>query len=90
MGQLGQQVLELANAVEVTYVSGYGTAGTDVPNPLIVGMKEHIAYLYEHRGDAEPNLATVPIIAKQLYQPYRVLNFSNDPFANSEVTNANR
>lgn len=75
--------LRVANAVEITYVSGYGSAGSDVPSPLIVGMKEHIAYLYEHRGDAEPNLASVPIIAKQLYQPYRILSFSNDPFANS-------
>ena len=75
--------LRVANAVEITYVGGYGSSANNVPSPIKVGMREHITYLYEHRGDVEPNLANFPLIAKQLYQPYRVLSFSNNPFSNS-------
>lgn len=75
--------LRVANAVEITYVGGYGAVASNVPSPILVGLREHITYLYEHRGDVEPNLANFPVIAKQLYQPYRVLSFSSDPFSNS-------
>jgi hypothetical protein len=75
--------LRVANAIEITYVAGYGSATSDVPQAIKVGMREHITYLYEHRGEVEPNLANFPILAKQLYQPYRVLSFSNNPFSNS-------
>ena len=81
-GEVWPSSLRVANAVEVTYVCGYGLA-SDVPSPLVVGMKEHITYMYEHRGDVEPNLANFPLICKQLYQPYRVLSFSSNPFGKS-------
>ena len=82
-GETWPTSLRVANAVEITYVGGYGSATSDVPQSIKVGMREHITYLYEHRGEVEPNLANFPILAKQLYQPYRVLSFSNNPFSNS-------
>ncbi len=82
-GETWATSLRVANAVEITYIGGYGSATSDVPQAIKVGMREHITYLYEHRGEVEPNLANFPIIAKQLYQPYRVLSFSNNPFSNS-------
>tara|TARA_R100001440_G_scaffold75315_1_gene102244 strand:+ start:1377 stop:2039 length:663 start_codon:yes stop_codon:yes gene_type:complete len=75
--------LRVANGIEVTYVAGYGTAASDIPSAIKVGMREHVTYLYEHRGDYEQGLNTFPILAKQLYQPYRVLSFSTDPFSNA-------
>ena len=75
--------LRTANGVEITYVAGYGTAASDIPSAIKVGLREHVTYLYEHRGEVEANLKNFPLIAKQLYQPYRVLSFSNNPFSNS-------
>ena len=67
--------LRVANGIEITYVAGYGSSGSDVPHAIKVGMREHVTYLYEHRGDYEQGLNTFPMLAKQLYQPYRVLSF---------------
>ena len=75
--------LRVANAIEITYVAGYGSATGDIPNAIKVGIREHITYMYEHRGDYEQGLNSFPLIAKQLYKPYRVLNFSSDPFSNA-------
>ena len=75
--------LRVANGVEITYVGGYGSSSSAIPSPIKLVMREHITFLYEHRGDVEPNLANFPLIAKQLYQPFRVLSFSNNPFSNA-------
>ncbi|HAI39119.1 MAG TPA: hypothetical protein DCM40_13865 [Maribacter sp.] len=75
--------LRVANGIEITYVAGYGSSASDVPNAIKVGMREHVTYLYEHRGDYEQGLNTFPMLAKQLYQPYRVLSFSKDAFSNA-------
>lgn len=75
--------LRVANGIEITYVAGYGSSASDIPQAIKVGMREHVTYLYEHRGDYEQGLNTFPMIAKQLYQPYRVLSFSKDPFSNA-------
>jgi uncharacterized phiE125 gp8 family phage protein len=80
-GETFPTALRVANAVEIQYVAGYGAASA-VPEALIVGMKEHITYLYENRGDAMNNALTMPVIAKQLYQPYRILSFTNNPYSN--------
>jgi uncharacterized phiE125 gp8 family phage protein len=40
------------NAVEVEFVAGYGTKGTDVPAQLREGMKRYVAELYERREEA--------------------------------------
>ena len=82
-GETWPTSLRVANAVEITYVAGYGAAASSVPSALKVGIREHVTYLYEHRGEVEANLKNFPLICKQLYQPYRVLSFSNNPFSNS-------
>tara|TARA_Y100000114_G_scaffold61189_1_gene56168 strand:- start:3450 stop:4112 length:663 start_codon:yes stop_codon:yes gene_type:complete len=82
-GETWPTSLRTANGVEVTYVGGYGATASSVPSPIKVGMRQHITYLYEHRGDVEQNLGNFPILAKQLYQPFRVLNFTNNPFSNA-------
>jgi len=82
-GETWNTGLRTANAVEITYVAGYGSSASDVPDPIKQGMRQHITYLFEHRGDVEPNLANFPMLAKQMYQPYRVLSFTNNPFSNA-------
>jgi len=39
------------NAVDVTYIAGYGNANTDVPAPLRRAVRNMVAYVYAHRGD---------------------------------------
>ncbi len=60
------------NAVTIRYMAGYGTAGTDVPESLRLGIKVLAAHLYEHRGDAEPaGLAEMPKAAEHIMFPWR-------------------
>jgi uncharacterized phiE125 gp8 family phage protein len=39
------------NAIEIIYISGYGSSASDVPAPLKRAVKQLAAYLYAHRGD---------------------------------------
>ena len=74
-GETWPTALRVANAIEVVYVSGYGNAASDVPAPLKIGMMQHIAYMYDQRGDMKDYLQarTLPPSVANLYQTYRVL-----------------
>jgi len=53
---------------EIIYVAGYGDAGTDVPDPVLVAMKLWATLIYENRIPiAEP-----PVIAKSMLDYYRM------------------
>lgn len=75
-GETWPTALRVANAVEVVYVAGYGDAATDVPAPLKLGMMQHIAYLYDQRGDMKDYLQTrsMPPAVQNLYMPYKILD----------------
>lgn len=45
------QHVEAANAIQITYVSGYGNDSGSVPAPLRLAVLQMAAYLYTHRGD---------------------------------------
>ena len=49
-------------------MAGYTSAFT-IPEPIRIGMLQHIAYLYEHRGDMYEATGS-PSIMKSLYAPY--------------------
>lgn len=63
--------LRVANAIEVQYVAGY-TSQFGVPEPLRLGILQHIAYLYEHRGDMYDAKLSYPPMLRSLYAPYVV------------------
>ena len=63
--------LRVANAIEVQYVTGY-TSAYNVPEPIRLGILQHIAYLYEHRGDMYDAKFPYPPMLKTLYAPYVV------------------
>lgn len=67
-GETFPSALRVANAIEVVYVAGYTTAYT-VPEPIRLGMLQHIAYMYEHRGDMY-EAQGAPTLMKSLYAPY--------------------
>ena len=75
--------LRVANAFELQYVAGYGgrtSVPTDIKNACLI----YAGYLFEHRGDRgfvglDYN-QSVPYIATQLLQPYRIKSLSQNPF----------
>ena len=75
-GETWPTALRVANAIEVVYVAGYGDAASDVPAPLKLGMMQHIAYLYDQRGDMKDYLQTraMPPAVQNLYMPFRILS----------------
>lgn len=88
-GETWPTALRVANAIEVTYVSGYGVNRSDVPEALIQGILQTIAYYYENRGDVydrPQNFA--PKTLKFLLDPYKVMSFSTNPFVNNATSYA--
>ena len=67
-GETFPTALRVANAIEVVYVAGY-TSAYAVPEPIRMGMLQHIAYMYEHRGDMY-EAQGAPTLMKSLYAPY--------------------
>jgi hypothetical protein len=67
-GETVPTALRVANAIEVIYVAGYTSAFT-IPEPIRLGMLQHIAYMYEHRGDMY-EAQGAPSLMKSLYAPY--------------------
>jgi hypothetical protein len=71
-GQTWPTGLRHQKNIEVTFIAGYGDAGSDVPESIILAMKQWVAYLYEHRGDEETS-DVVPIAIRMLLDPYRIV-----------------
>ena len=67
-GETFPTALRVANAIEVIYVAGY-TSAFAIPEPIRLGMLQHIAYMYEHRGDMY-EAQGAPSLMKSLYAPY--------------------
>jgi len=53
---------------QVIYVAGYGTAGSDVPDPILEAMKVWATLIYENRIP----IAKPPSIAKSILDYYRI------------------
>lgn len=68
---------DVNKAVSVTYVAGYGAAGSSVPAPIRQAMLILIAHAFEYR---EPvivgqTIAEVPMSVDMLLNPYRLRSF---------------
>lgn len=71
-------------SVKITFTVGYGDDSTDVPESLRIGMLQHIAALYENRGDCGENRVSgstsgsvqklLPVDAQLIYGIYRIRN----------------
>lgn len=68
-GETFPTALRVANAIKVVFVAGY-TSAYAIPEPIKLGMLQHIAYLYEHRGDMYEAKAPIPPTVKTMYSPY--------------------
>ena len=60
------------NAIEITYVAGYGNAATDVPASLRRAVLEMAAYMYSHRGDCTQEEGYRKSGAHSILNTYRV------------------
>ena len=68
-GETFPTALRVANAIEVEYVSGYSSQ-YNIPEPIKLGIMQHIAFLYEHRGDMYNASQPYPPMLRSLYAPY--------------------
>lgn len=58
-------------SIEIKFVAGYGTA-SDVPAALKLTMLQHLAFLYENKGNC--GFEETPPLILSGYRDYRVLN----------------
>ena len=70
-GETFPTALRVANAIKIVYVTGYTNAFA-VPEPIRMGILQHIAFLYEHRGDMYEPSSPLPPALRSLYSPYVV------------------
>jgi hypothetical protein len=73
-GETWPNALRVANAIEVQFKAGYANAG-QIPHALKMGMLQHIAYLYDQRGDMKDadQASRLPPMVALMYQPYKLI-----------------
>ena len=76
-GETWDNLLRVANAIEVTYVAGYGTAASDVPQPLKTAITSLAVHYFENpepllKGESATRVSGV---IESLLRPYRVSRF---------------
>ena len=69
-------------AVKITFKSGYGNTLSNVPDSLREGLLQHIAAMYENRGDCGDSRVSggtismaqkfLPVDAQLIYGMYRI------------------
>lgn len=65
---------DVAYPLKLTFTAGYG-AEAAVPDQIKDALLEHVAFLYENRGDTEPESKKgIPAEVKALYSDFRILN----------------
>ncbi|MDE2030529.1 MAG: phage head-tail connector protein [Alphaproteobacteria bacterium] len=84
MGAVWPVPLRLTNGIVIDYVSGYGSDGTSVPEPIKTAIRQLVAHWYEYRGEAATAPTSrsgstiirpavpVPLVIQALLDPYRI------------------
>lgn len=63
--------LRPTNAIEVTYIAGYGAAASSVPAPLVRAVRNMAAHIYANRGDCTAGDAYQASGAAAVCEKYR-------------------
>ena len=76
-GETWDDMLRVANAIEITYVAGYGSAASSVPSPIKQGIIVMASHFFENpdmviKGE---NVSTIPTLVNALWKPYRNSRF---------------
>lgn len=61
-------------AIKITFKTGFGASGSDIPDDIILGIKAHVAFLYENRGDCPSD--KVPMTSAIFYNAYKVIDIN--------------
>ena len=70
--------LRVANAFQIRFDAGYGTAPKDVPEAIKHGVSLYVSHLYENRElFLEQRQIPVPMTLEAFLRPYRVLSKTN-------------
>lgn len=76
-------------AIQIIFMAGYGTTPDSVPIDLRLALMQHIAQLYENRGDCSSGdnsssacdcAGNLPSSAKMIYNQYRIRNITTTPY----------
>jgi uncharacterized phiE125 gp8 family phage protein len=72
-------------AIKILFNAGYGTTSSSIPYNLQLGMLQHIAQLYENRGDCSSTGGSdcgsnIPSAAKLIYDEYRIRDISTEVY----------
>ena len=61
------------NKIEIIYSAGYGATSDSVPASIRLGIMQHVAWMYEHRGDENVGDGMRKSGASGRYDQYKVL-----------------
>lgn len=59
-------------AIKIVFTAGYGASGSLIPADIITGIKAHVAFMYENRGDCD----SIPPMSKIIYDNYKVVELN--------------
>lgn len=67
------------DAIKILFVAGYGPTAEYVPADIKVALLNHIALLYESRGDCECDAKTnLPATTLAIYNDYKIIDINGD------------
>jgi uncharacterized phiE125 gp8 family phage protein len=71
---------EKLDSIQIDFIAGYGPDESFVPESLKLALLNHIATLYENRGDCDQNLSdeflekNLPALSRLVYTQYRIMD----------------
>lgn len=66
-------------SIEIIFTAGYGDDYTTLPSDLLMALLQHIAKLFESRGDCDDSVAcsaALPATSKMIYNKYRIVDIT--------------
>lgn len=73
--------------VKITFTAGFGATFDSIPIPIRTGLLQHIAFMYENRGDCACDkggagsgfgMKSLPVTSRLAYSPYVIYSITNE------------
>lgn len=73
--------------VTINLTAGFGDTFINVPAAITIGLLQHVAFMYENRGDCGCekggvasgfSIKSLPAVSRQAYSPYVIYSISNE------------
>ena len=76
-GETWDDMLRVANAIEITYVAGYGSVATSVPAGIRQGIIVLASHFFENPEMVikSQNISVIPTLVNSLWKPFRNIRF---------------